>query len=184
MGASQIRGATILSDLCYDLFLTRLGWVGALASGRGLRRLTLRPEPHEALEELGPEVARASQAPEALEEVHHRVEAYCDGEGTSLEDIALDVGDAPPFFKAAWEACRSIPPGETRSYAWLAAEAGRPGAYRAAGQAMARNRLAIVIPCHRVIGSDGGLQGYGGGVKVKAWLLEMEQGWEEPQDRT
>jgi O-6-methylguanine DNA methyltransferase len=84
--------------------------------------------------------------------------------------------NCPPFFGAAWQACRRIPPGETRSYAWLAAAAGRPRAVRAAGQAMARNPWALIIPCHRVIGSDGGLHGYGaGGLKVKARLLEMER---------
>ena len=93
-----------------------------------------------------------------------------------MSEIALDLEDAPPFFAAAWEACRRIPPGETRSYRWLAAEAGRPLAARAAGQAMARNRLALVIPCHRVIGSDGDLHGYGaGGLAVKAQLLEIER---------
>ena len=77
---------------------------------------------------------------------------------------------------AAWDACRRIPPGETRSYAWLAQAAGRPLAARAAGQSMARNRLAMIIPCHRVIGSDGGLHGYGaGGLGVKARLLDMER---------
>ena len=82
----------------------------------------------------------------------------------------------PPFFRAAWEACLTIPRGETRSYAWVAAAAGSPGAFRAAGQAMARNRLAVVVPCHRVIGSDGGLHGYGGGgLDKKAKLLNMER---------
>lgn len=169
-----------MSDLCYDVFPTRLGWVGALASEHGLRRLTLRPEPQEALEDLGPEVSQARQDPVSVADVRHRVESYFRGEGESLERIPLDLEAAPPFFKAAWEACRSIPPGETRSYAWLAAAAGRPGAFRAAGQAMAKNRLAFVIPCHRVIGSDGGLHGYGGGLDVKAWLLDMEREPERP----
>ena len=93
----------------------------------------------------------------------------------ALDDIELDLEDAPPFFRAAWSACRTIPPGETRSYRWLAAEAGNPRAVRAAGQAMARNRFVLIIPCHRVISSDGGLGGYGGGgLGVKAKLLQME----------
>jgi O-6-methylguanine DNA methyltransferase len=93
----------------------------------------------------------------------------------SLDEIGLDLSGVTPFFSAAWNACRSIPPGETRSYAWLAAEAGSPLAMRAAGQAMARNRFSLIIPCHRVIASDGGLGGYGGGgLGVKARLLQME----------
>ena len=164
-----------MSQLSYDVFLTELGWIGALASPRGLRRLALKPAPQEALDELGPEVAQAEHAPAALESIRHHLEAHFHGEEKSLDGIPLDLEDAPPFFKAAWKACRTIPPGETRSYAWLAAAAGRPGAFRAAGQAMARNRLVIIIPCHRVIGSDGGLHGYGGGgVGKKARLLELE----------
>ena len=164
-----------MSRLCYDVFPTEAGWVGAMTSSRGLRRLAVRPSPQEVMDELGPEVGRAQQDPEALEEIRRRCEAYFAGQLGSLEEIPIDLEGAPPFFKAAWQACRTIPPGETRSYAWLAAAAGRPGAFRAAGQAMARNRLAIVIPCHRVIGSDGGLHGYGGGLDKKASLLEMER---------
>ena len=168
-----------MSQLYYDIFLTDLGWVGTLATPNGLRRLSLKPSPQEALDDLGPTVARATQDPTALEGVRHRIEAYSRGEERSLDDIPLDLEDATPFFKAAWEACRTIPPGETRSYAWLAAAAGRPGASRAAGQAMAKNRLAMIVPCHRVIGSDGTLHGYGGGLDKKARLLEMERGAEE-----
>ena len=89
----------------------------------------------------------------------------------------VDIEDASPFYRAAWMACRSIPMGETRSYAWLAERAGRPGASRAAGQSMARNRLPIVIPCHRVIASDGGMGGFGSGtgeLELKRWLLDLE----------
>ena len=163
-----------MGELSYHIFHTQLGWVGALTSPRGLRRLTMRPSPQEALDELGPEAVQASQDPAGLEGLRHHLESYLRGEDSSLDRIPLDLEDAPPFFKAAWEACRKIPRGETRSYAWLAAAAGRPGAFRAAGQAMARNPLAIVVPCHRVIGSDGGMGGYGGGLYKKAQLLDLE----------
>ena len=143
-------------------------------SDRGLCRMALRPTPGEASDELGPQGTQAQHDPDALKAIRHDVEAYLKGEENAFENITLDLEDAPPFFRAAWEACRTIPRGETRSYAWLAAAAGRPGASRAAGQAMARNRLSIVIPCHRVIGSDGGLHGYGGGLDKKAHLLELE----------
>ncbi len=153
------------------------GWLGLLGSDAGLRRLSLKPTPHEALEGLGPDLPLATPDCAAFAPVQERLESYCQGRVGSLDDIALDLEGAPPFFRAAWEACRRIPPGETRSYAWLAAAAGNPLAVRAAGQAMARNRLALVIPCHRVIGSDGGLHGYGaGGLPVKARLLALEQG--------
>ena len=164
-----------MSQLRCDVFPTEVGWAGALASQRGLRGLTLRPTPEEALDDLLLEVTEARHDPAAMEPIRHRIAAYLRGEDVSLDSLPLDLEDAPPFFRAAWEACRRIPLGETRSYSWLASAAGSPGAFRAAGQAMARNRLSIVIPCHRVIASDGGLHGYGGGLDMKDRLLELER---------
>lgn len=164
-----------MARLYYDIFHTVLGWVGMLASPRGVRRCTLRPTPDQAMAELGPEVEEAQEDEGFLAPVREKLLAYLRGDGVSLDDVPLDMEGASPFFKAAWEACRRIPAGETRSYAWLAREAGRPRAFRAAGQAMARNPFSLLVPCHRVIGSDGGLHGYGGGLDVKARLLEMER---------
>jgi methylated-DNA-[protein]-cysteine S-methyltransferase len=165
-----------VSQYQYHLFESPLGWIGLLGAGNGLRRLSLKPTPQEALEELGPALDRATSDPAAFTREQSCLDRYFQGDVAALDEIRLDLEAAPPFFSAAWEACRRIPPGETRSYAWLAAEAGRPLAARAAGQAMAKNRIALVIPCHRVIGSDGDLHGYGaGGLKVKARLLEMER---------
>ena len=162
-------------QLTYTVFPTDYGWIGLLVSPQGLRGLTLKQTPQEALDELGPQAVDAEEDPDDLESIRSRIEAYFEGDINALDNLPLDFGNAPPFFKAAWEACRSIPAGETRSYAWLAVAAGRPRAPRAAGQAMAKNRVAIVIPCHRVIGSDGGLHGYGGGLEQKARLLELER---------
>jgi len=93
-----------------------------------------------------------------------------------LWDVALDLDGAPAFFRRAWAACQAIPAGQTRTYTWLAAEAGSPRAARAAGQAMARNPVPLVVPCHRVIASDGSLGGFGGpGPTLKARLLELER---------
>ena len=165
-----------MSQLRYDLFLTAVGWVGLLASDRGLRRLSLKPNSQEAMEELGPELEGAAHDPSSTVHIQWRLEKFLDGEAGALDDIDLDLAGAPSFFAAAWVACRRIPPGETRSYAWLAAEAGSPRAVRAAGQAMAKNPLALVIPCHRVIASNGDLRGYGaGGLGVKARLLQLER---------
>ena len=164
-----------MTELRYDIFRTEMGWCGILASPVGVRRLALRGTPKEAFEELGAEVAQAEQDPAGVGAIRHKLESYFRGDGGALDDVPLDLTGAPPFFKAAWQACRTIPAGETRSYAWLAAVAGRPGAFRAAGQAMARNPLAVVIPCHRVISSAGGLHGYGGGLDRKARLLELDR---------
>ena len=160
----------------HHLFQTDVGWIALLGTESGLRRLSLKPTPQEALDELGPELDRAVQDPAVFASVQSCLERYFEGDAQALDEVELDLADAPPFFGAAWEACRRIPPGETRSYAWLAAQAGNPLAVRAAGQSMARNRFPLIIPCHRVIASDGDLRGYGaGGLKVKAELLKREQ---------
>ena len=158
------------------------GWIGLAGTDDGLSRLSMKPTPEEVLEDLNDDIRGCQQDDEAFCQAQECLDRYFQGDTGALDEIVLDLGGAPPFFAAAWEACRSIPAGETRSYAWLAAEAGRPNAARAAGQAMAKNPLALVIPCHRVIGSNGDLHGYGaGGLTVKARLLQMEQ--ERPNPR-
>ena len=160
----------------YHLFQASIGWIALLGCVGGLRRLSLKPTPQESLEELGPDLDRADNDPASFSQVQDCLERYLEGDTAALDEIRLDLSGAPPFFSAAWSACRQIPAGETRSYAWLAAEAGNPRAVRAAGQAMARNRFPLIIPCHRVIASDGDLGGYGGGgLGVKAELLKMER---------
>ncbi len=89
--------------------------------------------------------------------------------------VPLDLAGTP-FQRAVWEAVRGIPYGETATYGALAARLGRPGAARAVGAANGANPASIVVPCHRVVGSDGGLRGYGGGLEVKAALLARERG--------
>ena len=146
-----------------------------MASEKGLRRLSFRRSACEAVEELELDLPEAEPCPEALAGLWSSLDRYFDGRPDAFSSLALDLEGAPPFHKAAWAACRTIPVGETRSYGWLAAEAGRPAASRAAGQAMARNKLAVVIPCHRIVASNGALHGYGGGLDQKAALLEMER---------
>ena len=79
-----------------------------------------------------------------------------------------------PFERAVWLSLREIPYGETRSYRWMAERVRRLGAARAVGQALGKNPLPIILPCHRVIASDGGLGGYSSGLDVKRWLLKHE----------
>ena len=159
----------------YHLVELPMGWMALLGGEDGLKRASLKPTPQEAIENLGMAQDGADDDPDAFTEVVECLHRYAAGDRTALDEIGLDFSGITPFFSAAWNACRSIPAGETRSYAWLAAEAGSPLAMRAAGQAMARNRFSLIIPCHRVIASDGGLGGYGGGgLGVKARLLQME----------
>jgi methylated-DNA-[protein]-cysteine S-methyltransferase len=165
----------------YHLVELPMGWAGLVGSGHGLLRLSLKPTPQEVMEDLGRDAEGAEDDPAPFLEIERCLRNYAAGDIFALNQIQLDLSGAPPFFRAAWTACRRIPPGETRSYAWLATEAGNPLAMRAAGQAMARNRFALIVPCHRVIASDGGLGGYGGGgLGVKARLLQMELGLTSP----
>lgn len=164
-----------MNDHVYGVLPLSLGWVGALASKRGIRRLTLpQALPQEAIERLGPEATGAILDPFPFEELRLRLQQLFVGERVDFDD-ELDLNKGSSFFHRAWLACRSIPRGETRSYAWLAAQAGNPRAVRAAGQAMARNPVTIIIPCHRIISSNGSLCGFGGGIDLKRRLLNLER---------
>ena len=90
-------------------------------------------------------------------------------------DVAtVDISDLTPFEQAALRAAADIPPGQVRSYSWVASQIGRPRAARAVGQVMARNPLPLLFPCHRVVDSSGDLHNYGYGIEMKAKLLRME----------
>ena len=99
--------------------------------------------------------------------------AYFAGEIDAFDKVAWE-GAGTPFQRKVWETLCTIPAGETLSYAGLADRIGRPTAVRAVGLANGSNPVALVLPCHRVIGSDGSLTGYGGGLHRKRWLLEHE----------
>jgi len=150
--------------------------MGVLASEKGIKRISL-PELTEAhaRAELGQMIGEAEREPSRFVDLRKRLDRYFSGEAEDLTEIEIDLDD-PDFFTRVRSACRSIPAGETRTYSWLAEAAGRPGATRAAGQAMARNPVPLLVPCHRVIGSNGRLHGFGGGIglPLKARLLELE----------
>ena len=102
-----------------------------------------------------------------------RIEAYFRGDLGAVDDLEVDAGGTC-FQRRVWEALREVPAGETASYQELAAELGRPTASRAVGSANARNPIALVVPCHRIVRSDGSLGGYAYGLTRKRWLLEHE----------
>ncbi|MBI5739096.1 MAG: methylated-DNA--[protein]-cysteine S-methyltransferase [Nitrospirae bacterium] len=109
----------------------------------------------------------------APESFIRELSAYFNGENSSFtQQIRFLAGT--DFEKKVWSALNKIPFGETRSYKWLAGKIGKPAAARAVGGALSKNPIPIVIPCHRVIESDGSLGGYSSGVNVKKRLLEME----------
>jgi methylated-DNA-[protein]-cysteine S-methyltransferase len=105
--------------------------------------------------------------------VSTRVAAYLDGDLRALDKVKV-AGGGTPFQERVWAALRKIPPGTTTTYGALAASLGVPTATRAVGAANGQNPNSIVVPCHRVIGADGTLTGYGGGLARKRWLLEHE----------
>jgi methylated-DNA-[protein]-cysteine S-methyltransferase len=101
------------------------------------------------------------------------LDEYFAGRLDALDEIACQA-DGTPFQKSVWTALRRIPAGQTLSYGQLAQQLDKPNAVRAVGLANGSNPISIVIPCHRVIGSDGSLTGYGGGLERKRWLLTHE----------
>lgn len=108
-----------------------------------------------------------------IEQIRRELAEYFAGVRTAFDTPLRCEGT--DFQSAVWNALRGVAYGETISYQRLAREVGRPGASRAVGHANGVNRLAIVVPCHRVVRSDGGLAGYGGGLQRKRWLLEHER---------
>jgi methylated-DNA-[protein]-cysteine S-methyltransferase len=111
-----------------------------------------------------------------------RLQAYLAGDLTSLQEIPVHMGGTP-FQQQIWAKLREIPIGETWTYGRLASEIGKPTASRAVGMANSLNPIAIVVPCHRVIGANGQLTGYAGGIDRKRWLLQHE-GCDGFSDRT
>ena len=108
--------------------------------------------------------------------VRAQIEEYLHGQRTAFE-LEIDWSLCTPFQRQVLEQQLAIPYGETRTYGQLATQIGKPQAARAVGRAGATNPIPLIIPCHRVIGSDGNLRGYGapGGIRTKAWLLELEK---------
>lgn len=102
-----------------------------------------------------------------------RLRAYFDGDIGCLDTVPLSLGGTA-FQQQVWTALRAIPPGSVLSYGQLAAKLGQPRAYRAVGMSNALNPIAIVVPCHRLLGVDGSLTGYAGGLARKRWLLRHE----------
>jgi methylated-DNA-[protein]-cysteine S-methyltransferase len=153
---------------------TALGWLGLVLSPAGLRAVTL---PHRdrdaALAEVLALGAREEARDDEAGDLPERLRRYARGQPVLFPD-ALDFAAATPFQRAVWQAAQEIPYGQKRSYGWLATKAGKPRAARAVGQAMAANPWPIIVPCHRVVSSNGRLGGYGGGLDMKERLLFLE----------
>ena len=160
-----------------SMFHTKLGWF-VLGGTDG--RVSCCSFGHESREAAFRHVRRILQGNLVLCDwnptARRRLSYYAAGGVVTFDDISLDLDGVPGFHRAVLRACSKIRYGQTLTYSELATAAGRPRAIRAAGTAMARNPLPILIPCHRVLRSDGGLGGYSApqGVSLKKRLLELE----------
>ena len=158
----------------YTIFKTDAGWLCIVGSSEGIRRVTLpRQSCQEAFMEAGEEIKYATQSSRAFKDLAARFSLYYRGGNTKFPD-RLDLTGATLFQRKVWQATRLISYGETRSYAWVANRINNPKAVRASGQALGKNPLPVIVPCHRVISSDGKLGGFSGGLDMKRRLLSLE----------
>jgi methylated-DNA-[protein]-cysteine S-methyltransferase len=155
---------------------TAFGWVGIAWSRQGLVAITL-PEPSraEAIDRLPQSSGPIPSMPQGLDLslLVEKLQRYFEGEPVAFGE-PLDPTIGTEFQRRVWALTRDIPRGQTRTYGQIARAAGSPDAARAVGQAMAGNPWPIVVPCHRVLGSDGSLTGFGGGIAMKRRMLQLE----------
>jgi len=159
------------------IFRTRLGWMTIFGRAETLTRLhfgatSQREARRRAEEEMGGDLCFTDWNPELV----MRLQRYAAGEGDDFRDVKVDTTGLTQFSRKVLTRCRKIPAGETTTYGQLAEKVGSPGAARAVGSVMSRNRIPIVIPCHRVVGSNGKLTGFTapGGCDMKRRMLELE----------
>ena len=174
---SRFRDAAARSgllDASYDVIESEIGPLLAAVTDRGLARISFDPEPERELEALaklaGPRVLRS---PRALDETRRELDDYFAGKRTGF-DLELDLRGIEGFTLDVLRELARVPYGRTATYGELAGRAGNPRAARAVGMVMNRNRIPIVLPCHRVIGASGKLVGYAGGLDIKERLLRLE----------
>lgn len=168
-GSARLWKHRDMTSLQYRTVDSPVGPLTLAGSGSTLLHLRMTDQTHE------PDRSDWQAAgPGAFARAVEQLDAYFAGELTHFElDLELVGTD---FQRRVWAALQTIPYGETRSYGQIAEQIGSPGASRAVGLANGRNPISIIVPCHRVIGSSGGLTGYGGGVERKRTLLGLEKG--------
>ncbi len=156
------------TTLLYRTIDSPIGLLTLAGTDTTLRHLRMVEQTHE------PDRTGWRRGPaHAFADVAEQLTAYFAGELTEF-DVTLETAGTE-FQRRVWAELRTIPYGETRSYGQIAAAIGSPGAARAVGLANGRNPIAIIVPCHRVVGGSGGLTGYGGGIQRKMRLLELER---------
>jgi methylated-DNA-[protein]-cysteine S-methyltransferase len=162
------------SELSFHICKTDSGWVGLVISPHGLRATTLlRDTRDEALREVIEAGATREASDADLADLPERIRALASGRYENLA-VNVDWNGISGFRRAVMEETMRIPAGKTLSYGAVAERVGYPRAARAVGRVMATNPLPLVVPCHRVVGSNGSLTGYGAGLHVKEALLRAE----------
>jgi len=163
----------------FALFETALGWMAVGRTEAGIRRVVLPRESRAAAFEALVEGRGRIKTPlcerdtAAFESLISRLCRFMDGHAVEFPD-RLDTTGWTPFSRRVWETTRKIPYGRTWSYGQVAAAMGQPRACRAVGQALHRNPVPVIVPCHRVIGADSSLTGFGSGLALKQTLLRLE----------
>ncbi|MFW6148619.1 MAG: methylated-DNA--[protein]-cysteine S-methyltransferase [Atribacterota bacterium] len=164
----------------YSLTETLMGWVGIAGNERGLRRLILPERTKEdALAELDryfKSSIKLIPTDEQFFPIIKKIKEYFAGKGTRFKEEEINLDDYTVFQKNVLLKTREIPFGVTRTYRWIAEQAGYPRAYRAVGGVMSINPIPLIIPCHRVLGSCGELTGFSatGGLALKRSMLKLE----------
>jgi methylated-DNA-[protein]-cysteine S-methyltransferase len=163
----------------FAIFETPIGPCGLVWNARGISGLRL-PEgtaekPRARMSQRRPGIPEAVPPPDIRRAID-RILTLLKGEAVDLSDIALDLEAAPDFHRKVYEVARTIPPGQTMTYGEIARKLGVPHESREVGQALGRNPVAIIVPCHRVLGADGKMGGFSanGGVATKRRILEIE----------
>ncbi|MBI2848518.1 MAG: methylated-DNA--[protein]-cysteine S-methyltransferase [Chloroflexi bacterium] len=166
------HAAIVAAAIRYAVAKTSWGWVRMEASTQGLRRIVLPSASSAQVTQLLQEEEPLPNDP-LFPSVIAALRLYLSGKRIDF-DFPLDLHQATPFQHRVWTAVRSIPYGEIRTYQWVGVNIGLPRGARAVGQALSHNPLPIIIPCHRVIASNGSLGGFTGGVDTKERLLSLE----------
>ena len=161
-----------LVDVAYDLADSPVGELLVAATDRGLCRIAYRPD--DALEELAGDFGvRVLRVPRRVDDIRRELDEYFEGRRREF-DLEVDLSPVGSFHREALHELARVPYGQVTTYGALAAKVGHPKAARAIGGAMNRNPIPIVLPCHRIVGANGSLTGYAGGLHVKRALLELE----------
>jgi methylated-DNA-[protein]-cysteine S-methyltransferase len=161
-------------DVAYDFADSPIGKLLVAATDRGVCRISFDPDPDRELESLARvHGVRVLRSPNPLTDVRRELDEYFASKRRDF-DLSVDLESLPGFQRLVLTELQRVPYGRTDTYGGLAAKIGRPRAARAVGGALNRNPIPIVVPCHRVVGSNGSLVGYAGGLERKEKLLTLE----------